>query len=601
MELDAGHGLTEVEFLKAYIHDLNCIVALPAAWSGGTASQILGTSLDVLRDVLRLDFIYARLRNPTGQAPIEMARVARSNQYATDGQDIAALLRGCLGGDPAQWPARKRTRVGDHDVSIATLQLGLQGEVGVVAAGSRRSDFPVTTERLLLNVAANQAMVGLQDAGRFSEQKRIAAELDQRVGQRTAELAAANDELRREIVERSLVEDKLRKEEGRAKRSEELLAEAQRLSSTGSFLWEVTSEEVTYSEETYRIYGFDPNLPVTLEMIAKRLHPEDLPVMYEMLDLARGPGADLDYEYRLQMSDQAVKHLHLVARATRDRGGELVYVGAIQDITERKLAEEALNKARSELARVARVTALGALTASIAHEVNQPLSGIITNAGTCLRMLASEPPNIDGARETARRTIRDGHRASEVIARLRAMFISRHAKGEAVDLNEAAREVVALSAHELQRSRVVLRLELADDLPLVSGDRVQLQQVILNLLLNASDAMSAIEDRPRTLMIRTERDEGECIRLSVQDSGMGFNPQDADKLFEAFYTTKSGGMGIGLSVSRSIVERHHGRLWAVPNEGPGATFLFSIPPKSRDTAGTTAIVLQDSDGVLRRA
>jgi PAS domain S-box-containing protein len=600
VERDVGRGLTEVEFLKAYIHDLNCIVALPAAWSGGTASQILGTSLDVLRDVLRLDFIYARLRDPAGQAPIEMARVAQSDQQAADGQDVAPLLRGCLGGDPGQWPARRRTRVGDHDVTIATLQLGLQGEVGVVAAGSRRSEFPAATERLLLNVAANQVMVGLQDAGRFSEQKRIAAELDQRVGQRTAELAAANDELRREIVERGLVEDKLRKEEGRAKRSEELLAEAQRLSSTGSFLWEVTSEEVTYSEETYRIYGFDPNLPVTLEMIAKRLHPEDLPLMYEMLDLARGPGADLDYEYRLQMPDQSVKHLHLVARATHDQGGELVYVGAIQDITERKLAEEALNRARSELARVARVTALGALTASIAHEVNQPLSGIITNAGTCLRMLASEPPNIDGARETARRTIRDGHRASEVIARLRAMFINRHAKSETVDLNEAAREVVALSAHELQRSRVVLRLELADDLPPVTGDRVQLQQVILNLLLNASDAMSAIEDRPRTLTIRTDLDDRECLRLSVQDSGTGFSPQNADKLFEAFYTTKNGGMGIGLSVSRSIVERHHGRLWAVPNDGPGATFLFSIPRNSRSTVGTTATALPDSDGVLRR-
>ena len=180
------------------------------------------------------------------------------------------------------------------------------------------------------------------------------------------------------------------------------------------------------------------------------------------------------------------------------------------------------------------------------------------------------------------------------------MFISRHAQGEAVDLNEAAREVVALSAHELQRSRVVLRLELADDLPPVSGDRVQLQQVILNLLLNASDAMSAIEDRPRTLTIRTDRDDGECIRLSVQDSGMGFSPQDADKLFDAFYTTKDGGMGIGLSVSRSIVERHHGRLWALPNDGPGATFLFSIPRNSGGTAATTATALPNSDGVLRR-
>jgi signal transduction histidine kinase len=586
VEGEPGPPLTEIAFLKAYIHDLNCIVALPAAWSGGTASQILGTSLDVLREMLDLDFIYARLTDPTGQVRIEMARAAHSDEQATE--PIAAALRQALGNDAGQWPARKQTTLGDHAVSIVTLQLGLQGEAGVVAAASRRPDFPAQTERLLLNVATNQAMVALQDAGRLSEQRRIADELDRRVAQRTAELASANEDLRREIAERRLVEDKLRIEKGHARRSEELLVEAQRLSSTGSFLWKVTSEEVTYSAETYRIYGFDPAGSVTLGMIADRLHPDDLPLMYEMLDLARGPGADLDYEYRLQMPDRSVKRLHLVARATHEEDGELVYVGAIQDVTERKLAEEALGAARSELARVARMTALGALTASIAHEVNQPLSGIITNAGTCLRMLAADPPNVDGARETARRTIRDGNRASEVISRLRAMFTNRHAKCESVDLNEAAREVAALTAHELQRSRVALRLQLAHDLPLAIGDRVQLQQVILNLLLNASDAMSAVDDHQRKLMITTNHDEDGFIRLSVRDSGVGFRPEDAAKLFDAFYTTKNGGMGIGLSLSRSIVERHHGRLWAVLNDGPGATFSFSIPGTSGPGARTAA-------------
>jgi signal transduction histidine kinase len=225
------------------------------------------------------------------------------------------------------------------------------------------------------------------------------------------------------------------------------------------------------------------------------------------------------------------------------------------------------------------------LTASIAHEVNQPLSGIITNASTCLRMLAADPPNVDGARETARRTIRDGNRASEVITRLRALFSKKNASTEMVDLNETAREVVALSLSELQRSQVILRQELADGLPPVTGDRVQLQQVILNLLLNAADAMRDINDRPRSLVIRTERDTDNHIRLSVQDTGVGFEPQTAAKLFDAFYTTKSGGMGIGLSVSRSIIESHLGRLWAAPNDGPGATFSFSIPRRSEDGFG----------------
>jgi|HubBroStandDraft_6_1064221.scaffolds.fasta_scaffold73180_3 PAS domain S-box-containing protein len=244
---------------------------------------------------------------------------------------------------------------------------------------------------------------------------------------------------------------------------------------------------------------------------------------------------------------------------------------------ERRLSEEALSKVRSELAHVARAQSLGVLTASIAHEVNQPLSGIITNANTCLRMLAADPPNVDGARETARRTIRDGNRAADVVTRLRALFSRKDATTEPVDLNEAAREVIALSWSELQRSRVILRPELADILPPVTGDRVQLQQVILNLLLNAAEAMSSVNDRARQLVIRTERDEGDRVRLTVQDAGVGLDPQAADKLFEAFYSTKSGGMGIGLSVSRSIIERHHGRLWAAPNDGPGATFAFSIP------------------------
>jgi len=217
------------------------------------------------------------------------------------------------------------------------------------------------------------------------------------------------------------------------------------------------------------------------------------------------------------------------------------------------------------------------LAASIAHEVNQPLSGIITNASTCLRLLADDPPDIDGARETARRTIRDGNRASDVIARLHALFAKKGTVTDSVDLNKATRELIALSSNEIQRERVTVRMDLADDLPPVAGDSVQLQQVVLNLLMNALEAMRGVDDRPRQLVIRTERDEGERVRLSVQDVGVGFDPQSVERLFDAFYTTKGDGMGIGLSVSRSIIESHHGRLWAELNEGGGATFSFSIP------------------------
>ena len=381
----------------------------------------------------------------------------------------------------------------------------------------------------------------------------------------------------RDITQRKRSEEELR-------RSQAFLAETRRLSSTGGFYKRIATGEIIWSEEVYRIFEFDPAAPLTLERILTRVHPDDIHSFNEMLDRQQR-GANYEQDYRLLMPDNSIKYLHVVAHATRDQDGQPEYMAAVQDVTQRRLSEEALAKARSELAHVARVTTLGALTASIAHEVNQPLAGIITNASTCLRMLAADPPNVDGARETARRTIRDGNRASEVITRLRALFSKKNASTETVDLNEAAREVVALSLSELQRSQVILRQELADDLPPVTGDRVQLQQVILNLLLNAADAMRDINDRPRLLVIRTERDTDDHVRLSVQDAGVGFEPQAVAKLFDAFYTTKSGGMGIGLSVSRSIIESHHGRLWAAPNDGPGATFSFSIPRRSEDVFG----------------
>jgi C4-dicarboxylate-specific signal transduction histidine kinase len=293
------------------------------------------------------------------------------------------------------------------------------------------------------------------------------------------------------------------------------------------------------------------------------------------------------------MPDSSIKYLHAVARAIRDQDGQLEYIAAIQDVTARRLSEQALDKARVQLAHVDRVTSLGVFTASIAHELNQPLSGIITNANTCLRMLAVDSPDVDGARETARRTIRDGYRASEVIARLRALFTKKEATLEQVDLNEATREVIALLSSELQRNRVVLRTELADDPPTITGDRIQIQQVILNLLRNASDAMVGVHERPRQLLIRTEREGGDCVRMSVRDAGVGIDPQSMNKLFDAFYTTKSDGMGIGLCVSRSIVERHHGRLWAEPNDGPGATVSFSIP-RGPETIMDAAPVMRQS-------
>lgn len=361
------------------------------------------------------------------------------------------------------------------------------------------------------------------------------------------------------------------------RRSRAFLAEGQRLGQIGTYSWRVATGEITWSEELYRIYGLEIGVPVTLELIRTRVHPDDLTLYEKMVEEAPRGGRNFEWHYRLMMPDRSIKYLQAVARATRDQGGQLEYIAAIQDVTARRLSEEALDKARSELAQAARMMSLGTLAAAIAHEINQPLSGIVTNASTCQRMLTAAPPNIGGALETARRTIRDANRASEVITRLRTLFSRKQIATEPVDLNEATREVIALSLTGLQRNGVILRVELADDLPRVSGDRIQLQQVVLNLLRNGSDAMSTVDDRPRKLVIKTVRDKGDRVRLSVKDVGVGFEPEHADKLFEGFYTTKEDGMGIGLSVSKSIIESHQGRLWGVKNDGPGATFSFLIP------------------------
>ena len=374
----------------------------------------------------------------------------------------------------------------------------------------------------------------------------------------------------------------LERREAALRRSEALLAQAQRLTKTGSFGWRVGDDGHVWSDETFRIFGYDRSGVAPLELMLRRVHPQDLERVQHAIAQVEA-GREIDHEFRLRMADASVKHVHIVAHGVRDRTGRMEVIGALQDVTQQRRSEEALGQLRSELAHVARVASLGTLTASIAHEVNQPLAGIITNASTCLRLLASEPPNVTGARDLALRVIRDVNRASDVISRLRALFLRKPPTVEPVDLNEATRDVITLCRGELQRGNALVRLELANDLPHVMGDRVQLQQVIINLLRNASEAMSGINDRPRTILITTARDEADCVCLSVRDTGVGFESDGAEKLFDAFYTTKDAGMGVGLSVSRSIVDSHRGRLWAVRNDGPGVTFSFSIPCQCKES------------------
>ena len=590
----------------------------------------------------------------------------------------------------------------------------MQGEIGIIVVGSGRTDFPGQTDSLLLSVAANEASIGLREAKLLSEQKRIADELDQRVEQRTRELAERNEDLKREIIERELMAERLRQEERRLKQSElhksailnaaldcvvaidhegcitEFNPAAERtlgyrradvlgqrlvdlivppslrekhregfgrylatgesrvlgrrlemtaLCSDGreipveiaitripqdgppaftGYLRDITERkrnedalhrahaQILRSEERWRSVFENSAVGVALTDLNGRFIAAN-PVYQKMLgyteeELQQLSILDITHEGFVEPSRALIAELleekrqqYQIEKAYRRKDGKTVWVrnnvslvpgtelaprflmALSEDITEHKLSEEALANARSELSKVARITSLGVLTASIAHEINQPLSGIVTNASTCLRMLSGDPPNLEGARETARRTIRDGNRASDVVTRLRTLYGRKDILPEAMDLNEAAREVISLSLTELQRNRVVLRSDLAHNLPLIDGDRIQLQQVILNLLRNASDAMSTIDNRPREVLIRTQRDDENQVRLTIRDAGIGFAPEAAANLFDAFYTTKNDGMGIGLSVSRSIIEAHRGRLWAAPNDGPGATFSFTVP------------------------
>ncbi len=290
---------------------------------------------------------------------------------------------------------------------------------------------------------------------------------------------------------------------------------------------------------------------------------------------------DTSSEFRIVLPSGTVKHLQTTRHPVMNDAGDVVkLVGTVIDMTERKRAEqerERLRQLEADLAHINRVSMMGELAASIAHEVNQPLSGVVVNGNACLRWLAGDSPNLDEAREAARRIVRDGKRAGDVIARIRALATKTATTREQLNLNEAVREVVAFAQAEVRRNRVILRTELADDLSPVLGDRVQLQQVVLNLVTNGIEAMSSVEDRPRELIVRTQNDDAGQVRVTVQDSGKGLDPQSMERIFDAFYTTKHGGMGMGLSISRSIIQHHEGRLWAVANDGPGMSVQFTVP------------------------
>jgi PAS domain S-box-containing protein len=395
---------------------------------------------------------------------------------------------------------------------------------------------------------------------------------------------AATESLRRSRDDLQASFEHQKRIEGVLQHSEMYLAEAQRLSQTGSFGWHVSGGEIFWSEESFRIFGYDKAPSVTVDMVLQRVHPEDRALVRRTIDRASSDGKDFDYEYRLLMPDGSGKHVHVVAHAVRDEADQLEFIGALMDVTAARRAEEELHKAQVDLAHVTRVTTLGELAASIAHEVNQPLAAIVTNAEACLRWLDRGTPNLHEARDAVECIIRDGNRAGEVIRHVRALSNKTDTQKASLDINDVVNEVVPLVQRELLGHRVSLRMELAPALPVVLANRVQLQQVVINLVINGIEAMQPVTDRPRELMIRSHQDEARQVLVTVEDCGVGISAENADRLFNAFFTTKSSGMGMGLSICRSIIEAHGGRMSAANNAGPGAAFQFTLPLHQEGTS-----------------
>ena len=806
----------EIKLLQSGINDLTSLLALPAIWSGSDSSQIVITLLDAVVSMLRLDFAYARfLQNGNGSAT-EVLCLANPQTTSVLPEDVGLAFKDSLTDASPISPALVPNPIGEGEVFIAPLRLGLQDEIGFLVAASKRRDFPTRIETLLLQVAANQAVVGLQDAHLLNEQKRAAEGLERRIADRTIQVSAVNAELVREIGVRERAEDELRKAKERVETILESItdkffavdnewrythfnkhAEEQlRLfgknpaSLIGKILWDefpnhgsaeylrrAMSEREVFTDEGYspllgqwyenRIYpNPDGGLAIFQRYVTQRKRAEqrllkseekyrtlfdsidegfctievlfdgnDKPVDYRFLEInpsfekqtgikdARGrtmreivplheehwfeiygkialtgeparfenEAAQLHrwydvYAFRVGPSQERKvailfkditkrKRAEEALRASEERfrryfdlgligmaitapdkgclevndelcrilgyersellqknwaemthpddlaldlenfervlagdmdgytldkrwirkdgrfidsivavqcvrrtdGAVDYFVGLVLDTTERKLTEEGLRKAQVELAHVARVTTLGELTASIAHEVNQPLAAIVTNGQASLRLLSRSKPDIDEAREAVESMIGDSLRASEVIKRIRALLKKTGPAKSALSVNEFIQDVINFTSSELKQNRVSLCTELGVDLPLVSGDRVQLQQVMLNLILNGREAMSSPGWQTRELLLRSERTGPDWVLVTVKDTGVGLDPNDHERVFDAFFTRKEGGLGLGLSISRTIVEDHGGRLWAMPNEGLGASFQFRLP------------------------
>jgi PAS domain S-box-containing protein len=580
MEGQPEHSADEIERLERCISDLVGVLALPAAQSGSGPSQLVSTLLDVLLTMLRLDFIYVRLKDSLPEAPVEMVWVVESARLPAQPQEIGEILRDRLGPDPQNWSPLVRSPMGGGDISIVPLQLGPAGEIGVIVAGSQRTSFPEPTERLILDVSAKLVAIGLQETRLLDEQRRVAEDLDQSVAQRTRELAAANEELKKEVAERKRTEDELKKSEARkAAILDSALDCIVTINHEGCITEFNPAAEHTFGRRRDEVVGMhlaDIIIPPALREqhrlgLARYLATGEPRVIGRRLELTAVHADGREFPVELAITRIPVE-------------GPPSFTGFLRDITESKRAmhdwkqaQEKLRNMQAELAQMTRVMTMGELSASIAHEVNQPLTAIAANGESSLYWLTQDAPNIEKVRTLTGRIVADARRASEIIGRIRDMTSQRAPEQQLLSIDDVVHESLSFLQHELREQGTMVSLDLTRELPRIVGDRTQLQQVIVNLTINAVQAMNELAPADRSISVRTMLSDPETVCCSIEDSGPGIDPEHLPRLFDSFFTTKDSGMGMGLAICQSIVEAHGGRIRADNNSAlGGARFSFDL-------------------------
>jgi PAS domain S-box-containing protein len=596
--------------LQKALRDLIALSAVPSLWVGREPRAIAADLVDLLAALLSLDFAFVRLCDSDGTTAVEIERgtappalLRRLRQYLDcgrlshpeivpgDGLEGGGGIVLPLGLNVA--PLQSYFDAGGHLVHPEiVLTLGPNAQVGVVAAAASRPHFPSDNDQLLLSVAAGHGATAFGMARLVEQHRRAEAAL----ATSERQLRQARDELETKVAERT----------AELRRSEAYLAEAERLSHTGTWAMDLRAERkiVYWSEESYRIYGLDPRqgLP-TCEQVWQQVHPDDRRRAYQEVKDAVRERRDWTVEFRVLLPDGIIRHLEEIGHHVfPSDGAPLEVLGITVDVSERKRAQEErerLSQLESELAHLNRLSMMGVLAASLAHEVKQPIAAARNNARAALNFLDRKPPVLTEVREALGCIVSDADRAGDIIDRIRAQVKKAPPRSDCFDVNEAVTEVVELARSAISKHGASLRMQLEQGPFTVRGDRVQLQQVVLNLILNAVEAMGSLEDGPRNLLINTERKQTNAV-VSVYDSGPGIVSDQLERVFEAFYTTKSYGVGIGLSICRSIIDAHGGRLWVEKNQPRGAVFQFTVPSVANELRGAPGPPEDSGPGAAHR-